>query len=246
MGGNVATVSIQLYTLRDQLTSDRDAALAAVAAMGVDEVEPFGIENFEWLPAALAANGLTAGSAHAMLVAEPEAVLAAAKALGVRTVFQPYWDPEKWQSEAGIRELADALNAQVDRFAEAGIAIGYHNHDFEFTAPDVNGVPAYDFLVSLLDDRVVLEVDAYWAATGGRDVPELLATYGDRVTHLHVKDGPLLPSRSGATNVVLGNGSMELAPVLDASPNRTWVVEFDYATDAVAEVRASVEYLRAR
>nr|WP_300148527.1 sugar phosphate isomerase/epimerase [Propionicimonas sp.] len=242
----MATVSIQLYTLRDQLASDRDAALAAVAAMGVDEVEPFGIENFDWLPEALAANGLKAGSAHAMLLAEPDAVLAAAKALGIGTVFQPYWDPEKWQSEAGIRELADGLNTQVDRFVEAGIAVGYHNHDFEFTAPDVDGVPAYDFFVSLLDDRVVLEVDTYWATAGGRNVPGLLATYGDRITHLHVKDGPLLPSRSGATNVVLGNGSMELAPILDASPNRTWVIEFDYATDAVAEVADSVAYLRAR
>ena len=34
------------------------AANAALATMGFDEVEPFGIEHFDWLPAALAANGL--------------------------------------------------------------------------------------------------------------------------------------------------------------------------------------------
>ena len=243
----MAAVSIQLYTLRDQLTSDRDATLAAVAAMGVDEVEPFGIENFDWLPEALAAQGLKAGSAHAMLLAEPEAAVAAAGALGVRTVFQPYWPPEKWQDTAGIGELADGLNAQVDRFAGAGLSIGYHNHDFEFTAPDLAGVPAYDYFVSLLDERVVLEVDTYWAATGGRDVPALLATYGDRITHLHVKDGPLQPSRSGAANVVLGTGLMELAPILDASPQRTWVCEFDLAAvDPIEEVRASIAFLKAR
>ncbi len=243
----MATLSIQLYTLRDQLSSDRDGTLAALATMGLDEVEPFGIEQFDWLPRALSAHGLRAGSAHAGLVTEPEKVLATAQELGVRTVFQPYWAPEKWQHADGVRELADALNAEVDRFADAGIAIGYHNHDFEFGAPAVDGVPAYDYLVSLLDPRVVLEVDTYWAAAGGRDVPALLASLGERVTHLHVKDGPLLPSRSGAANVVLGTGSMDLAPILDASANRVWVLEFDLAAvDPIDEVRQSVEYLKAR
>ncbi len=243
----MATLSLQLYTLRDQLTSDRDATLAALATMGLDEVEPFGIENFAWLAEGLAAHGLKAGSAHAGLISEPEKVLAAAQALGVKTIFQPFWDPEKWQDEAGIRELATALNGLVDAFAAAGISIGYHNHDFEFTAPDVDGVPAYDFLVSLLDPRIVLEVDTYWAAAGGRDVPALLDTYGDRITHLHVKDGPLQPSRSGAANVVLGTGLMDLTPILDASAHRTWVVEFDFAAiDPVDEVRQSVAYLKAR
>jgi sugar phosphate isomerase/epimerase len=215
--------------------------------MGVDEVEPFGIENFDWLPEALAANGLKAGSAHAGLLADPEKVLAAAKALGVTTVFQPFYEPEKWLSADGIRELADGLNAQVDRFAEAGITIGYHNHDWEFLAPAVDGVPAYDYFVSLLDERVILEVDTYWATAGGRDVPALLATYGDRITHLHIKDGPLQPSRSGAANVVLGNGLVDIPPILDASPNRTWVVEFDYAAiDPIDEVRQSVAYLKER
>lgn len=243
----MATISIQLYTLRDQLGSDADGTLAALAGMGLDEVEPFGIEHFDWLPEALKKHGLKAGSAHAMLLAEPEKVLAAAQALGVRTVFQPYWEPEKWQDAAGIRALADGLNAEVDRFADAGIAIGYHNHDFEFTAPDVDGVPAYDYLVSLLDPRIVLEVDTYWATAGGRDVPALLASLGERVTHLHVKDGPLQPSHSGAANVVLGTGSMELDPILDASPDRVWVLEFDYAVvDPIDEVRQSIEYLKAR
>ena len=162
-------------------------------------------------------------------------------------MFQPFYDPEKWTTAEGIRELADGLNAQVDRFAEAGVTIGYHNHDWEFKAAEVDGVPAYDYFVSLLDERVILEVDTYWASAGGRDVPELLATYGDRITHLHIKDGPLEPSRSGAANVVLGNGLVDIPPILDASPNRTWVVEFDYAAiNPIDEVSQSVAYLKAR
>ena len=241
----MATVSLQLYTLRDALAADRDATLAAVVAMGVDEVEPFGIETFGWLPEALAAHGLRAGSAHAGLLDAPDAVLDAATALGVRTVFQPHWDPLKWRDADGIRALADGLNAAAVRFGEAGIAVGYHNHDFEFTVPDVDGVPAYDYFVSLLQESVRLEVDTYWAAVGRRDVPELLATYDERITHLHLKDGPLSADHSVA-NVVLGSGAMDLPPILEASPDRVWVVEFDIAAiDPVDEVGRSIGYLRA-
>jgi sugar phosphate isomerase/epimerase len=243
----MATLSIQLYTLRDQLASDRDGTLAALASMGLDEVEPFGIEVFDWLPDALAAHALLAGSAHAQVIKEPAKVLAAASTLGVRTVFQPNSDRDAWHSADGIHVVAAQLNDQVELFADAGIALGYHNHDFEFRAPDVDGTPAYDYFVSLLDERIVLELDTYWAAAGGRDVDELFGTYGSRITHLHVKDGPLEPSMSGATNVVLGTGSMGLAPILDASPNRTWVLEFDFAgADPLDEVRQSVDYLKAR
>jgi sugar phosphate isomerase/epimerase len=243
----VAKLSIQLYTLRDQFESDRDATLAALSTMGLDEVEPFGIEHFDWLPDALAAHGLKAGSAHADLIGSTDKVFAAAKALGVRTVFQPYWPADKWQSGEGIRELADALNGLVERAAQAGLSIGYHNHDFEFTAPDVSGVGAYEYFAGLLDPRIVLEIDSYWAAAGGRYVPDLLKALGSRVTHLHIKDGSLQPSHSGAANVVLGTGRMDLPPILDASADRVWVLEFDIAAvDPIDEVRQSVEYLKAR
>lgn len=242
----MTTLSLQLYTLRDQLAADREATLAALATMGLDEVEPFGIENFDWLPQALAEHGLKAGSAHAGVTKNPEGVLAAASALGVKTVFLPSTDRDAWNTADGIRGAAAGLNAQVDRFAGAGVALGYHNHDFEFRAPDVNGVPAYDFFVSLLDERVVLEVDTYWAVAGGRSVTGLFDSYGERITHLHVKDGPLEPSRSDAINVVLGEGRMDIPPILDASPNRTWVLEFDLAgADPIDEVRRSIEYLKA-
>lgn len=238
------TISIQLYTLRDALQADRDATLAAVAAMGVDEVEPFGIENFEWLPSALAAAGLKAGSAHAGLVQNPEKVLAAAKELGVTTVFQPSPMPrEAFNSADDLKSFADALNAQVDTFAAEGIRIGYHNHDWEFTAPQIEGKTPYDHFVTLLDPRVVLELDTYWAAAGGVDPLSLFEKYGDRITHLHVKDGPI-EGGHGVSNVVLGTGAMDIPPILEASANRTWVLEFDIATDAVAESAASIDYLK--
>jgi sugar phosphate isomerase/epimerase len=239
------TISIQLYTLREALEADRTGTLAAVAAMGVDEVEPFGIENFDWLPAALAEAGLKAGSAHAGILQRPEDVLAAAKALGVTTVFQP--SPPirtSFETAEGIQAFAAALNGVVDMFAAEGIAIGYHNHEFEFLGAEVDGLNSYDYFVSLLDDRVHLELDTYWAQVGGVDVVGLLDKYGDKITHLHVKDGPVTDARDHA-NVVLGTGEMDIPTILSASPNRTWVLEFDRADiNPIDESAQSIAYLR--
>ncbi len=238
------TISIQLYTLREAFEADRDGTLAAVAAMGVDKVEPFGIEHFDWLPEALAAHGLQAGSAHASIVENPEKVLAAAKKLGVTTVFQPGPRPrDAFETREGIEAFAAEINAQVDAFAAEGISIGFHNHDWEFTAPQVDGQVAYDYFVSLLDPRTVLELDTYWALAGGVDPLAVFEKYGDRITHIHVKDGPV-EGGHGVSNVVLGTGAVDVPRILEASPNRTWVLEFDIAADAVAESAASIAYLK--
>lgn len=242
----MARLSLQLYTLRDLFDSDRDATFAAIASMGLDEVEPFGIEHFDWLPGTLAEHGLSAGSAHADVIGAPDQVLAAARTLGVHTVFQPGSDRGAWLSGEGIASVAASINAQVGKFADAGVTIGYHNHEFEFVAPEVDGVPAYDHFVSLLDPRVALEVDTYWAVAGGRRPLDLFEAYGDRITHLHVKDGPLGPSVHDQANVVLGEGAMDLPPILAASPNRTWVLEFDQCgPDPLDEVRRSIDHLAA-
>ena len=79
---------------------------------------------------------------------------------------------------------------------------------------------------------------------GGADVVGLLEKYGDRITHLHVKDGPVTGPRDQA-NVVLGTGAMDVPTILAASPNRTWVLEFDRADiNPIDESAQSIAYLR--
>ena len=50
--------------------------------------------------------------------------------------------------------------------------LGYHNHDFELSSL-IGGRPALEVLADELDPGVLLEVDTYWAAVGGQDVPGL-------------------------------------------------------------------------
>lgn len=240
----MTTLSLQLYTLRDQLAADADETLAAVAAMGLTEVEPFGIEKFrDWLPETLTRHGLTAPSAHGMAVGDSrDEVLDAAAELGVQTLFVPMVDRSAWADAASLDAIAAQLNDTAQAAAARGLALGYHNHDFEF-AHEVNGMSAYEYFVGQLDPAVRLEVDTFWAAFGGQDVPALLDRLGERVTHLHVKDGELKGVRR--PNVVVGQGDMNQDGILSAHADKVWVIEFDdCADDVIRCVDDSVKYLK--
>ena len=97
-------------------------------------------------------------------------------------------------------------------------------------------------LADALDPAVLLEVDTYWAAVGGQDVPALLGRLGDRVRYLHVKDGPV--TRDDPMTAV-GTGRMPVAEILAACPSAEWhVVELDRcATDMLTAVRDSLAWL---
>jgi sugar phosphate isomerase/epimerase len=165
-------LGIQLYSVRNDLGPERlDETLGRLAAMGFTHAEPFDIlSDPHGLAAAVRRSSLRTTTAHAAVTELDEtAVLDAAALLDVGTVIIPWVEPR------GVAERA----------TRRGIRIGYHNHDFEF-AQLVDGVPAYELLVGLLDPAVVLELDVYWAGVGGADVFELLPRLGDRVRFLHV------------------------------------------------------------
>jgi hypothetical protein len=164
--------ALQLYTVRDQLAVDRKGVLDQVAAFGYRAAEPFDILND---PAALAADLAAAGLAVCSVHANPAGqqagpVAAAAHLLGADTVIVPYLPPARFADADGVRAVAAELNGIAARLAGEGLRLGYHNHDHELALlPD--GTPALEALAAGLDPAVLLEVDTYWAAVGGQNVP---------------------------------------------------------------------------
>ena len=236
--------ALQLYTLREQMTGDRAGVLAQVAAFGYGAVEPFGIlADPAGLRADLDAVGLAVSSVHAAPFGDQaEAIAGAARTLGADTVIVPYQDPARFADADGVRALARELNEAAAWGAGHGLRVGYHNHDFELSSL-IGGVTALEVLAGQLDDAVLLEVDTYWAAVGGQDVPALLGRLGDRVRYLHVKDGPVVSREDFMTAV--GSGRMPVAEILAASPSAQWhVVELDRcATDMLTAVGDSLAWL---
>ena len=238
--------ALQLYTVREQLAADRKGVLNRIAGFGYAAVEPFGIlDDPAGLAADLAAAGLAVCSVHATPAGEQAGpVAAAARALGADTVIVPYLPPARFADPGGVRSVAADLNAMAARLADEGLRLGYHNHDHELALlpawhPGAGGPgrPARH--------AVALEVDTYWAAVGGQDVPALLGRLGGRVGYLHVKDGPVTKDDP---MTAVGAGRMPVAEILAAAPPAAWrVVELDRcATDMMTAVADSLAWLAAR
>ncbi|MFS0894555.1 TIM barrel protein [Microbacterium sp. 179-I 3D3 NHS] len=182
-------LSLQLYSVRTELGEKRPETLQRLADLGYARVEPYDIlRDPQRLADELAAAGLAAPTAHVKLLDAPiDEVLAAAKAVGVETLIVPWADPALFADRAGVESLAARINAAAERAAADGLRVGYHNHDFEFSTL-IDGRAAWELLVDLLDERVVLEVDTFWASVGGADVFELLPRRGSRIRFVHVND----------------------------------------------------------
>ena len=241
----MSELSVQLYTVRDALAADFDGTLGKLAAFGFNHVEPFALLNFAGeLRDGLANNGLTAPTTHMHLVDEDQdAIFALAAELGIETVIEPYVDPARWQSEAGISEVASELNAAASKAADHGLRVGYHNHHFELESK-ISGVHGLEVLADRLAPEVVLEVDTYWAYVGGADVPALIKRLGDRVVALHLKDGD--GSLDTTKQVPLGTGVLPVWDIVAAAPEALRVVELDDSeTDLLEAVREGREFLLA-
>jgi sugar phosphate isomerase/epimerase len=262
-----ATISLQLYTIREALEADPRAALGRIADLGFSTVELFGMATYaDAYAAGLAETGLTAASAHATLISREgvdgpdlEETLDLAARLGVQTVIEPMTPAAGWSNAGEIGRMADELNAAADLAAERGLRVGYHNHDGEVRGR-VGGISGLEYFAELLDPAVVLEVDAYWVVAGGEDLLAFLARTAERVKLVHVKDGLLEGDLAGQpaagtgepahlqTQVIAGTGAVPLAAALDALPGLEFaVVEFDvFSGDLFAGIAAGREFLLER
>jgi sugar phosphate isomerase/epimerase len=234
-----------MYSVRDQIATDRLAVLRRIAGFGYGAVEPYDVlTDPDKQRADLNEADLAVCAVHAKVLGEDaDALFTAARTVGADTVIVPWMEPEIFATGDGVAKLASDLNEAAAKAADQGLRLGYHNHDFELSS-QIAGRPALEVLADALDPAVILEVDTYWAAVGGQDVPALLGRLGDRVRYLHVKDGPITKEDP---MTAVGSGRMPVADILAACPSAEWhVVELDRcATDMLTAVGDSLAWLAA-
>lgn len=238
------TPSVQLYSVQEAVAQDLDGTAARLAEIGFEHVEPYAFhERTAQYGRAFAAAGLTAPSGHAPVLASdaPEAIFDAAATLGLTTVIDPHVPAEHWQTAQQVAELAERVNRLAPLAAERGLEFGYHNHGWELSTR-IEGRHALELFAERLDPAVVLEVDTYWSGVGGADTPALLATLGDRVRLVHVKDGTL--DGNVEAQQPAGSGELDVPAILAAAPQARRVIEFDaYAGDVFAGIARSFAWL---
>ncbi|WP_114855418.1 sugar phosphate isomerase/epimerase [Brachybacterium sp. YJGR34] len=262
----MAVKGLALYAIRDALAHDPDRALARVAEIGFEGVEPFGLGNpsltrgerltqAKMLRRSIDLAGLTASSAHTRFPAPSEMdwLLEELAIVGVPVAIASIpehvlgFGRDVLTTPGGVQRFADAFGLLADRAAEHEVRIGYHNHWWDWPElPD--GTRGYDRFLQALDPSIVAEVDLYWAHTAGRDVPALLRGLGDRVELVHFKDGPGRADDPLADQVPLGYGSADLDGAVAALPaGLEWaLVELDRtALDPFDVVTAGYRWLTA-
>lgn len=242
---NHPQLSVQLYTVREAVQENLGETLSRLAGIGFQQVEPYNFADVDGLGDALAVAGLSAPTGHAHFLgvedAELNRVFASASALGIGLAIDPHVEASRWQSDADIRTTADQLNAASTVAAEHGVTVGYHNHAHELEST-IGGRTAFEFFADLLDPAVRLEVDTYWAVVGGQDPVALLGRLGDRVTAIHVKDGP--GTAETKDQVAVGAGSLPVRAIIEAAPTALRVVELDDCrTDRFQAVAESFAWL---
>jgi sugar phosphate isomerase/epimerase len=236
-----------MYTVLSQAQADLEGTLARLASIGYLGVETYGVvEKFgpARVRAAIESAGLVLTSAHAPFPAgdQAERILAENAELGATTLV---WSMERgeFDSPEAIARGAARVSEAAARAAERGMTIAYHNHFAEFSQ-FFDGRQAYDLLLAELDERVVVELDAYWAVMGGADPADVLTRLGDRARFLHVKDGPAV-SYADDIMVPIGDGQIDWQRALTIPSGLRWhIVELERLhTDTFTALERSYAYL---
>ncbi|MEU4237422.1 sugar phosphate isomerase/epimerase [Actinoplanes sp. NPDC026619] len=192
-------ISVQLYTLRNQLQIDLAASLAELAEIGYSRVEHAGFvsRTAAEFRAALDAAGIRATSGH-VGIPQPfdanvwEQALEDANVVGNHFIVHPFFGqgPTGPIRDAAVyRAFARDLNRAGALARRAGLDFGYHNHHAEFFRQNGTSQTGYDIITGETDPRNVhLEVDLFWAFRGAHDPVDLISQLRGRIKQVHVKD----------------------------------------------------------
>jgi sugar phosphate isomerase/epimerase len=247
-------IGIQLYTVREILQQDFEGTLAALAGIGITEVELYsGLyeRKAKDIRAILDRHGLSAPSGHVGLPDLTDTLqqtIDNARALGQQYVVVASF-PAEMHTVAGYTGAARALNAAGPKLRAAGLTLGFHNHADEFVPLEgergPSGAPriGYDILLEQTDpSHVVMELDIYWIRKGRRDPLDYFARYPGRFHMLHVKD-----MAADGSMVDVGAGTTDWKAIFrqaHAAGVRHYFLEHDEPKDPIAFARTGYQYLR--
>ncbi len=245
-------ISIQLYTLRDAMEGEPgfDTVLTRLAQYGYEKVEFAGYydRTARQIRDQLDDLGIRASSSHEGISADDDALhtkLENAVTLGQRYVVVPYLNSNSlsdWQT------WAEQMNDEAAVAKQYGLRYGYHNHAHEFTIDLGGGLTPWELLTSTLDRHLVhLEVDLYWAYTGGvnthaadpdRFAIDVIHDAPQRVRQFHVKD------RDASTGDMcdLGTGVVDFPRIFRTHEVEEYIVEND-TPDVTPLTTAAVGHL---
>ena len=238
-------ISIQLYTLREEASTDFRGTIERLGRIGFVGVEPAALHDLsaEEFRRCVKDAQMVVSSGHGPVPAGDtvNAILDQQQTIGCDEHVVAFLPPDRFKGSDAVRATADELNEAHENVKPRGMRMGYHNHNWEFSQ-QVDGRSAHALLFEHLEPEIFAELDIYWAQVGGADPARVVADLGSRARLLHVKDGPADDPKSDMTAV--GRGAVDIQAVVGAADAAWHIVELDRcATDMFEAVEESYRYL---
>ena len=264
-GQKVGDFGLQLWSVRNLMDADPRATLQSLAEIGYKDIESAsgGITEgkFYGMPipefkSFLDGIGLNTRSTHVKTgTMEPEdkwtmtnmweAFCNGAAELGIQSVVLGYISEDERRSIDQYKELCDLLNQCGEMANKYGLAMGYHNHDFEFM--ELDGQRPYDLMLNETDPAFVnFELDNYWIAKAGYSSIDYFNKYPGRFHYWHVKD---MDDTEEKFFTEVGTGVIDYVSIFknaELSGMKYFYVEQDEFRkyDALESVKMSHDYMR--
>jgi sugar phosphate isomerase/epimerase len=216
-------LSVQLWSVKDDVAKDFEGTLKKLKAMGFDGVEFAG--NFgayandpKGLKAFLDKTGLKASAAHVpfeKLNAENfDATVAFYKAIDCKYLIIPM-DMRAFTTD-GAKEVAADLAAIQTKLTPHGMHTGYHNHEGEMLGKI--GETPWDVIGTNTTKEVVLQQDVGWTEVAGKDPIAFIKAYPGRTITTHYKASA--PKPGNTEHPIIGQDTTDWKALIEA--NKTY------------------------
>jgi sugar phosphate isomerase/epimerase len=237
-------ISVQLYSVREELARDPWGTLEAIAAMGYSAVEPCNVigGDVDEMAKRIADLGMVVSGYQADMFGDQTVQsMDEAQALDCSRVVHPYSDSEGWKTAEGVQGMIEQCQTAVQKTTAREMTFGYHNHDGELTV--IDGTPGL-LIAAAAVPEMFFTVDTYWVEVGGQSAVDVVTRLGAQADLLHMKDGPI-QNAFECGMVAVGSGKMDFPPIVAAAPSARWlIVELDRCdTDMLTAVKESIDYL---
>lgn len=216
-------LSVQLWSIKDDVAKDFEGTLKKLKAMGFQGVEFAG--NFgpyandpKGLKAFLDKTGLKASAAHVpfeKLNAENfDATVAFYKAIDCKYLIIPM-DMRAFTTD-GAKEVAADLAAIQTKLTPHGMHTGYHNHEGEMLGE--MGKTPWDVIGGNTSQAVVLQQDVGWTEVAGKDPIAFIKAYPGRTITTHYKASA--PKPGNTEHPIIGQDTTDWKALIEA--NKTY------------------------
>jgi sugar phosphate isomerase/epimerase len=213
-------ISVQLWSVKNEVKADFRGTLQALANMGFEGVEFAGefaefSNNSAGLKTLLDELGLQVSGAHVPFDKLNDVnfaqTVAFYQAIGCTSLIVPY--DERAFSVDGVQHVVNELNTLSDKLAKVGMQIGYHNHAPEFN--DYKQSTYWDFIAQSTHQNVILQQDVGWTTYAGKDPVEYVRRYPGRTLTTHFK--VRLPEGTKGKLPIIGQDTIDWPALIQAN-----------------------------